>query len=180
MKIKTASIRGFSILEVLITASIIGAITGIIVLKYGAFNNLILLKNQAFQVGLDLREMQTRALSSRGQSGTVFRDSYGAYFATASPDSYILFIDTNDNNVYDNGEALDTRRLDSRFIVSTLCNGATCNLTTLSILFKRPNFDAIMNNGAVSNGRVNIVPKNAPTAATRVVVVNASGQISIQ
>ena len=76
---------GFSILEVLITAAIIGIITGLVVFQYGAFNNVILLKNQAFQIALDLREMQTRALSSIGQSAD-FRSPYGVYFSTGLPD----------------------------------------------------------------------------------------------
>ncbi|OGG42084.1 hypothetical protein A2837_00010 [Candidatus Kaiserbacteria bacterium RIFCSPHIGHO2_01_FULL_46_22] len=179
MKKKYSSVRGFSILEVLITAGIIGLITGIIVLKYGAFNNLILLKNQAFQVALDLRETQTRALSAQGQTGTAFRDGYGIYFATAASDRYVLFVDTNDNNVYNSGEELETRMLDTRFMISGLCNNSSCGLTTMSIVFKRPNFDALINNGAISTGKVNVTPKNGATNV-RTIVVNAAGQISVE
>lgn len=180
MKINNTSHKGFSILEVMITTAIIGVITGIVVLKYGAFNNLVLLKNQAFQMALDLRATQTKALSAQGQSGTAFRYAYGVYFSTATTDRYILFVDSDGDNVYDNGEALDTRKLDSRFVISSLCSGATCNLSSLSITFKRPNFDAIMNNGSVSDGRVNVLPKNSTGATARTIIVNAAGQISVQ
>ncbi len=180
MKTNKPSTSGFSILEVMITAAIIGVITGIVVLKYGAFNNLILLKNQAFQIALDLRATQTKALSAQGQSGTAFRYAYGLYFSTAAKGQYIIFADSNDNGVYTTGEEIDTRKLDSRFEIASLCNGTTCNLSTLSVLFKRPNFDAIMNAGAVSSGRINVLPKNAAGATARTITVNSAGQISVQ
>lgn len=180
MKTKNSSTEGFSILEVMITVAIIGVITGIVVLKYGAFNNLVLLKNQAFQIALDIRAIQTKALSAQGQSGTDFRYAYGVYFSTSAKDSYILFADTNGNNVYNNGEEIDTRKLDSRFEISSLCNGSICNLTTLSVTFKRPNFDAIMNNGAVSSGKVNVLPKNSTGVTARTITINPAGQISVQ
>lgn len=169
--------QGFSILEVLITAAIIGTITGLIVLKYGSFNNLILLKNQAFQVALDLRDVQARALSALGD-GTQFRNGYGIYFATTQSDRYLLFVDLNDNGIYNTGEEIETRRIDSRFRLSRLCNNTSCGLTTLSVVFKRPNFDAKMNNGAVSLGRIEITGQAA--SSIRTVIVNSAGQISVQ
>src|SRR5690606_769148 len=152
---KVAKNQGFSILEVLITAAIIGLITGIVTLRYGSFNNLILLKNQAYQIALDIRETQTRALSVQG-TGSGFRFPYGVYFATAQPDRYIIFTDSNQSGVYNAGEELDSRQLDSRFSLTQLCSGSNCSLSTLSITFRRPNFDAIMNNGAVTDGSIKV------------------------
>lgn len=176
----SAKSAGFSILEVLITAAIIGVITGLVVLKYGAFNNLILLKNQAFQISIDLRETQNRALSSLGRGGTAFRDGYGIYFSLSTPDRYVIFIDTDNDNSFDANEELETRRLDSRFILSQLCNGGTCTANTMAIVFRRPNFDAIINNGNISNGRIEIVPKNGAAGVVRAININAAGQISVQ
>lgn len=169
--------RGFSILEVLISIAIVGVITGIIVLKYGAFNNLILLKNQAYEIALDLRDIQARALSAMGNN-VQFRDGYGVYFTTAETDEYLLFVDLNDNDLYNPGEEIETRRIDSRFRLARLCNGTTCNLSTLSVVFRRPNFDAIMNHGAVAEGRVQI--SGVTGSSTRTVVVNVAGQISVE
>ncbi len=169
--------QGFSLLEVLITAAIIGLITGLVTLRYGAFNNLILLKNQAFQIALELREVQTRSLSATGSS-SEFRRPYGIYFATAQSGSYIIFRDSNESGYYDAGEELETRRLDSRFAINQLCSGSNCSLTALSVTFQRPNFDAVMNNGTVTDGVVGVTTLN--DTGTRLVRVNAAGQITVE
>ncbi len=171
--------RGFSILEVLVTAAIIGIITGIIAFNYGSFNNSILLKNQAFQVALDLREMQTRALSSYGDSST-FRNPYGVYFSTGASNQYILFIDDGDG-VFEIGEELEVRNLDSRFLIDALCNGSDCTLSDLSVTFVRPNFDAVMMSGVsnVASGEVQLISITG-NDATRSVMINATGQITVE
>src|SRR5690606_9282206 len=123
-----------SILEVLITAAIIGVITGLVTLRYGSFNNLILLKNQSYQIALELRETQTRSLSAIG-SGSQFRRAYGIHFSTTQPDRYIVFLDNNASGFFEVGEELESRALDSRFLLSQLCSGSNCSLTDLSITF---------------------------------------------
>lgn len=172
--------RGFSILEVLITTAIIGIITGIITLRYGSFNNLILLKNQAYQVAIDLRETQTKSLSAVG-AGTNFRRPYGVYFSTSESDQYVIFLDSNNNGLYDAGEELEIRRIDSRFRLSRLCSGSSSScatLSSLSITFRRPNFDAIMNAGTVANGVVEIETQNGDSM--RLVSVNSVGQVTVE
>ncbi len=175
--------RGFSLLEVLITAAIIGIITGIIALRYGAFNNLILLKNQAYQIALELRETQTRSLSTIATSTTdvlAFRRAYGIYFATAQPTQYVIFRDSNDNGQYNPEEALETRKLDSRFQLSCIAlNSGSCGNGTVSVTFKRPNFDAIIN-GSTANTSTEIRVKSMTSTDTRSVKINAAGQITVE
>lgn len=168
---------GFSMIEVLITAAIIGVVTGLVTLRYGSFNNLILLKNQAYQIAIELRETQTKALSVFG-SGSEFRLPYGIYFSTANRNEYIIFQDTNESGNYNVGEGLEVRSLDSRFLINRLCSGANCSLGELSITFRRPNFDALMNNGAITDGQIEIATTDGSN--TRFVHINAAGQITVE
>lgn len=167
----------------LITVAIIGIITSLVTFKYGSFNNLILLKNQAYQIALELREMQSRSISSVGYNED-FRRPYGLYFSTANRTQYIVFIDMNDpgeagHGYYNPGEQLEVRKLDSRFSINRLCSGTNCGLTALSVTFQRPNFDAIMNGSTVVDGKVEVVSLSN-TTNVRVVNVNAAGQITVE
>ncbi|MEL6804356.1 MAG: prepilin-type N-terminal cleavage/methylation domain-containing protein [Bacteroidota bacterium] len=186
--IKTRSTRGFSILEVLITAAIIGIITAVVVVRYSSFNNAVLLKSQAYEVALDIREAQTFALSARGTGGD-FREDFGLYFDTNNPGGYLLFRDGNDEAPaqYDDGEQVGVPYfIDSRFEIQKICvNACSTEIDNISITFKRPDFDALFATSdtgfAGSIGDAHIVIENAldPTVM-QAVNVSPTGQISIE
>lgn len=139
----------FSILEVLVTAAIIGIITAVIVLNYSSFNNAVLLKSQAYEIALDIREAQQFAVSVRGAGGE-FREDYGLYFSTSEPGQYRLFrdqgtIEKRDDTgrlislaYYDDGEEIGPPYfIDSRFAISSICvNDCAHVVDDLSISFR--------------------------------------------
>jgi hypothetical protein len=125
--------------------------------------------------------MQTRALSVNVNSSDDFRHSYGIYFDIDEPDRYLLFLDTSDNGVYNVGEELETRRVDQRFQIGQICSGGgeSCSsINSLSVTFRRPNFDAVMNGGAVTNASIEIETVTGDEGM-RAIDINAAGQITV-
>ena len=171
--------QGFSLLEVLITAAIIGIVTAIVVVRYGAFNNSVLLKSQAYEMALDIREAQVFAVSVRPGSGS-FRDQYGMYFDESSPGEYVLFVDSNDNNMYDSGTDTVINRylLDSRFFISDLTVDGSSQ-SSVSVVFRRPDFDAMINDDP-ANETLSTTIQSTGSSETRLVTVTNVGQITVE
>lgn len=177
---------GFSLIELLVTIAIIGLMTALVMVKYGAFNSTTLLGAQAYDVALQLRDAQSRAINVRS-ANTEFRAAYGIHFSGGTG-NYQLFIDTDGDGEFDEGEELgDTFTLDERFTFSALCAGNPCssgNTTgALSVTFARPDFDArIVNESGTtlsSLGRIELSAKRGIEGMTRAVVVYPSGQIAV-
>lgn len=192
--------HGFSIFEVLITAAIIGIITGIIVVKYGSFNNIILLKSQAYEIALDIREAQLFAVSVRGESGT-FREDYGLYFNLTAPDRYLLFQDSGTIEqvdeygsvksiaYYDSGEEIGVPYfIDSRFELLSICvNNCADSVDDITVTFRRPDFDAQFASvsgdaygvGTINDARITIA-NVTDNSIVRTIIVSPTGQVDIE
>lgn len=184
---------GFSVIEVLITTAIVGIVTAIVVIRYGAFNSAVLLRNQAYEVALSIREAQVFSVSIRGNSGE-FREPYGIYFADAPTQQYLLFVDADGDGRYDSGEELETFTIDSRFAISDICLGASASIPTdvsaldcgkndLSVTFERPDFDANMQStsgfSSAVQGTIVLVPINGADAQ-RLINIRSTGLISVE
>lgn len=187
--------KGFSLIEVLITSAIIGIMTGIVVVQYGAFNSSVLLKNQAYEIALAVREAQVFSISVRGDQNNTFREEYGIHVAlegaggTDPTQTVTLFVDADDDDPtqYDVGD-IDVERLitDSRFEIYELCIGNTLSFACsgigdLSITFKRPDFDAEIYSSDWGSGSIASIGLRGTSdrSIIRSVVVNATGQISV-
>jgi hypothetical protein len=113
------------------------------------------------------------------------RDGYGVFVSTAASESqvYGLFRDDNNNSRFDSGEQIgEDYYLDPRFKIYQICDQSNaCNLTSASISFHRPNFDARLYVGSTSKTRIDIVLAAVDdTSVTRTVSVYSSGQITVE
>ena len=186
-KTKKKLTGGFSLVELMVTIGIVTLVTGVVMVKYSAFNSVVILKSQAYELALDIREAQVFGVSVGGGTNS-YRQAYGIYVDMTNPNQYLLFQDTSGDLQYDAGEEIgETYTIDSRFEIINICTvvgagGDVCTATMASIAFKRPDFDAQMatnTEGSPDVVKVTIATTDDHTQS-RTVLVYASGQISVQ
>jgi prepilin-type N-terminal cleavage/methylation domain-containing protein len=183
--------RGFGLVELMVSISIMTLVSTVILVKNRSFNNALLLRNQAYEVAFSLRQVQLLAVSGNKESLSD-SNQYGLYIdiSGADSDKYRLFRDDSNAGAnlgrYDGGDELIAiiGNLDSRFEITSITNSSGTVLDPqLSITFVRPNFDALFkdSSGGYFNGPIylNIATKESPTA-TRSVEVTSTGQITVK
>lgn len=167
--------QGFTIVEVVVVVAIVALLSAVLMFQFRKFDSQLLLRNTAYEVAGALREVQVFGVSVRG-SGGYFDAGYGLHFTMGT--SYLAFRDTNLSGTYDASDlTLATYAITGNRRISALCVGTDCTKTSLDILFRRPDPDAIFNPGGAS-AEVRI----GSTVGTNIrkVLVSTTGQISIQ
>lgn len=154
---------GFTLIELIVSVAIIAVITSVALVQHGQFNNTLALTNLTYEVALSVREAQTLGVSAREvqtPSGGVGNVSYGVFFDHAAPTQYILFADLNRNNTYDSaplpggatelvlGFDITRQNRIGDFCGRQSAGANACasdgDADTLSVLFERPNPDALV------------------------------------
>jgi prepilin-type N-terminal cleavage/methylation domain-containing protein len=177
--------RGFGLLELLVSISIIVLVSSIILTRQSSFNGAVLLRNQTYEIAFALRQAQLQAVSGTDGGNSTQQQQYGIYFTTASRNSYLIFKDINANGIYDSGT--DTQvgpisRIDPRFELRGITNlGGTSLGGSMSITFRRPNFDALFSigNGPVYIDIAKVGDSTNGAGSVRRVEVSSAGQISV-
>jgi type II secretory pathway pseudopilin PulG len=181
---------GFGLVELLVSISIMILVLGVIMVKHSSFNGATLLRGQAYDIALTVRETQLLAISAT-DLGSGFRNVYGLHFNTANPTSYKFFRDADNDYFYDAVEEVGKQgQIDRRFEISAIRligGGAT---SQVSLLFERPNFDAkiytasgVPAGGAVSGVEIDVRVKGTTGTSTgdiRTIEVTRAGQISVK
>jgi prepilin-type N-terminal cleavage/methylation domain-containing protein len=189
--------NGFTILELLVVISVMGIITGIVIAKYRGYGTNALFANATENIVLSLRQAQVYGVGVKGSSGcttgtTAFDCSYGVYFSTATPNSATLFVDNNNNGIFDSGatptEAVQTISWIAPITITRItCDGANCpsggadtgGSSVLDVTFRRPNPAATLHDGAGSSYTTGVITISDGTK-TAVITVTKTGQISLQ
>jgi type II secretory pathway pseudopilin PulG len=178
------------LVELLISISIMVIVAAVILARQTSFNSAVLLRGQAYEIALQIREVQLSAVSASGNSGN-FRSTLGVHFDTnsLSNDHFHQFRDADSDNFYDPAEEFGLQgQLDPRFEIEALrAVGDTITGSELSVIFVRPNFDARFfdTGGEINASSVEIDIRRRGSTGTgpgevRTIEVTSTGQISVQ
>lgn len=188
---KPKAIRGFTLVELLVTLSLFVILTGVVLFNQSKFNSSILLTNLAYDVAITIRQAQTFGINVREApgGGGEFDYAYGVHFNNNDQKTIVLFVDATGNEKYDsaNQESIDKYKIKKGNYIKEICvtpNGGTetCDSTDkyLDITFLRPDPDAIIKS-SISSGMIDSakIVISSPDGNTRYVLVNSTGHISI-
>ncbi|MBY0309951.1 hypothetical protein K2Q16_02285 [Patescibacteria group bacterium] len=173
-------------------------VTSIVLARHSAFSGTVLLKSQAYEIALRLREIQLSAVSV-ATSTVGIRSHYGMRFGTAASENSVYPVFATPipavNGFYTNNaySLVGTPGLlDQRFVIKGIdlnCSSVQ-SATGVIIMFKRPNYDAEFRSGtggapacAAESVSIRIGPRGSlvgDTASERRVVVSSSGQITVE
>ncbi len=202
--------KGFTLIEMIISISIISVIMATVLFNYTSFSDKLALSSAAQEIAVSIRQAQTFGLSVRGSTAVPgqFTSGYGIFFDMNSNTSkYYLFIDRIDspfgngtvaNKKYDvvNGcgssstECIEKGEIRNNVVISNLCDSTTCppvaNVKQMHVTFLRPNPDAIIYFTDVS-GNILSGPSNtgkvtliSPKGNTINVIIEKTGQVLVQ
>lgn len=195
---------GFTMLELLTVIAIVAILTFMVLGNYNAFGGQTILRTLAYDMALSLREAQTYGVSVRRTADATFAAGYGIHYETGSKTTYSLFSDTyiqtggvsvpalasgGDGLMKDPREQVRQYTLGNGYTMKRLCVTATTETCyangtspnhTLDILFRRPEPDAQIRFDGGSPVRSARIELASPRGNVRSVIVEISGQISVQ
>ena len=186
---------GFGLVELMVSISIMVIVATIVLTQQASFNSAVLLRGQAYEVALAIREVQLNAVSASGNTGT-FRDTQGVHFDTdeSTDGTYRIFRDADNDGYYDgSGEEFGIQGLlDPRYEIRNVraVGGDSISGTAVSVIFVRPNFDARFFDGSGPSNEVAAAAVEIDVALRgstgtgpgdiRTVEITSTGQISVQ
>ncbi len=181
---------GFTLVELIVVVAIMVTISSVVLVNYSKFGGTILLRNLVYDVALTIREAQLYGISGRSALGAPSSSGHGIYFDTGAGDNFFyLFIDADGNGVYNSAvtEWIETYTIEKNYSIEALCVQSApaaedCTMSRLSILFRRPEPDAIIyasNGGAFNTYSSARIVLRSPRGYTMSAAVEATGQISV-
>lgn len=200
------STNGFTLVELLVSISIVGVVTTTILLNQSSYTRTAALTAAADELASRISEAQAYgiAVKERSPGTSDFSSAYGvavSVLAGDSPTSYILFVDRNSNQRYDGtwacvtggtSECLEKITFTNGTYIAEICNIRTNGTTTcgatkrFDVTFTRPSLEAAItfynssgNPYAPANLAGAQVALNSPTSLVRYLSVYFSGQISV-
>ncbi len=182
--------RGFTLIEMLVVIGVMAVISALILANNNRFGGVVLLQNLAYDIALSIRQAQVYGIAV-ARFNESFDAGYGMHFQIdtnpSAQSAYVLFADVNDNGVYDPpGELVQSTFIAGGYRIAQLCvtpasASDRCDITSLDILFVRPEPDAYIRSPQVSGlneaGSITVI---SPREDTKTIRIYANGQISVE
>jgi prepilin-type N-terminal cleavage/methylation domain-containing protein len=196
--------KGFTLVEILVSISILTLITGSMIFNYRGSSDNFNLNSAAQELAIAVRQAQSYGLSVKesGVGTGSFSYAYGIYaYPILDPTSYYLFVDRNGNDLYDPGsgscgasttECVEKVTLRNGVLIDQVClisSGSNCSGPhngSLAVTFLRPNPDADVNYFNSSgipvmqhkdNGRIKLISSQGKLED---VTIYSTGQITVE
>jgi prepilin-type N-terminal cleavage/methylation domain-containing protein len=200
MLLKYKNKRGFTLVEMIVSLSIVTVIMLTVLFNYSSFNDRLALSSAAEELAIAIRQAQTYGLTVKevAAGGGRFDSAYGIYFDSRSGSNryrdYYLFADLDGDGKYTVGsgcgsgstECIEKVTMRNNIHVSSIsvpvqvpavintqtgANCSTSNQTIGVVTFLRPNPDA-----NISFYNSSWVLSNGPCAKGSIVLVSPKGK----
>ena len=193
--------KAFTLVEVMVSVSIVSVIMATVLFNYSNFNNNLTLTSSGQELAIAVRQAQTYGLTVKEVTpgGGQFSSAYGIYFdPTGEPSNYYIFADIDGDKKYDigsgcgsgNTECIEKFSLRNNIKISSICDGSACppdnSVKMMNVTFLRPNPDAgiyFTDNG----GQIKVGPSltgkvvlSSPSGKTLTVTIESTGQVLVQ
>jgi len=168
------NLAGFTLIELLVSIFIIATMSSLFMVNYHNTNKRSELGVVKQKLASDIRMAQNYSLGSKTYDGAnTPAGGWGVHFNLSDPTHYIIFADKNSpngNQVYDIGEAVETKILPSGVIINSLSPA-----NTVDIIFFPP--DPVTYINGLDNTNAEITLKENINNSTAKVFVNFFGLI---
>lgn len=190
---------GFTLIELIVSISIIVIITSVIMFQYRDYSDVTTLRGQSHEIALALREAQVNATNGKeyAPSTDQFRIQYGVHFVKATPPAISTFYAygdrdnnkdlENDPGNASNNELLSKYALRPNYTFDICLKGesqpdSSCTyVNDLKVLYNFGSFKSDIRTGADTTtlypyAQIKIYPNNKP-AVFEMVKIWSSGRI---
>ncbi|MHB1118012.1 MAG: pilus assembly FimT family protein [Minisyncoccota bacterium] len=197
MKYPVLKSRGFTMVELLVTAGIFIMLTSVVLAKYRTFNTHATFVNSVENLVFSLRQAQVYGSSTKGNkdasgnfvtcgTGTAFECAYGVHISPSDPSyAYKIFVDVNDDKIYNVGDIdIETVARDNSISYGFLgcgAGGTPCAGDFMDVTFKRPSPDAyIVDSLGAPYDLGSVTISSSITQDVATITITSAGQLSIQ
>lgn len=171
--------KGFTLVELLVTISIMGILLGILIFNFPKGKQQLALQRSAHKILQDLKAVQESSMSAKAEEcpGEVNARGFGAYFDQSSPNSYILFADCDNSHTYNYGDKnLKSPQVDLEkgIKISSLSPNSP-----LSVVFSPPSPTTYINGYTIYDAQLTI-SLESDVSKTKTIKINKAGLIEIE